>query len=232
MRRTIKLSSVTSLCGVGLLLVACKGGGGTLDEIWNGWDEDHGNLSQRERPLDDRERPSNGSMAADTLPNKKDPSPGFGPGNLVCGGTYECVLTGNSQSCTTVNGQKTCSPPTRITIRVRIKLKEKNGECLIGEATLEPNGVIRGEDGDQVGEWFLRGDQIIIKAGEEAEGTCIPATGPEGLVGIDGLGSEGTGSSGQSGSGGTGSSTSSSSSSSSSGDISIDPGPGQVDGGR
>lgn len=230
MRRTTKLGIVTAVLSVAGL-ISCNGGGGAFSISTDGWDSDHGNISQRERPVGGTADPAtNSAQPTDQLPDKKDNAPvtggGSGGGTFVCAGIYECLLTGRAQSCTTTSdGEQNCTQGQLVSIRVRIALKEEGGACFIGKARLEPNGTLRGDDADEVGTWTRQGTGIYISAGETT-GLCVPSSGPEGLVGDDGKTVSGTGSSSSSSSSST-SSTSSTSSSSGNGNISIDPGTGQ-----
>lgn len=225
MRRTTKLGIVTSVVSIAGV-VACNGGTGAVSISNDGWDSDRGNLSERERPVGGTVDPAtNSAQPSDQLPDSKDNAPvtggGTGGGVFVCAGIYECLLSGRSETCTTTrDGERNCTPGQVVNIRVRIELKESNGVCFIGEARLEPNGTLRGDDADEVGTWTRQGNGIFINAGETS-GLCVPSSGPVGLVGDDGKVVSGTGSSSSS------SSTSSTSSSSGNDDISIDPGTGQ-----
>jgi hypothetical protein len=229
MRATTKLAIVTAVTAV-IGVVSCDGGTGALAYSADGWDSDHGNLSQRERPLGAQDPPSNSEQPTDRLPDTKDDPPvtggGTGGGTFVCAGIFECVLTGSTRTCTTTNdGESNCTQGQTLTFRVRIALNEVNGQCMAGEAVLEPNGTFRGEDDDDVGTWTRQGNGFFIQVGESS-GLCVPSSGPVGLVGADGQTVSGSGSSSTSSSS-TSSSSTSSSSSSGQGDISIDPGTGQ-----
>lgn len=221
MKRTSRLAigtGVTAIVG----LVSCNGGVGGIDPTNGGWDDDKGTLSQRERPFGAQDSPQSSEQPPDRVPDRNDNPPvtggGSGGGTFVCSGIYECVLTGRARTCVTgSDGEQNCSPSQVVTIRVRLPLEEKGGVCFIGEAVLEPNGVILDEDQKAAGTWTRQGNGIYIQAGESS-GSCFPSSGPVGIVGSDGSSREGSGAS---------SSSTSSSSSSSSGDISIDPGTGQ-----
>jgi hypothetical protein len=228
MRRTTKLAilgAATALVGA----VSCNGGpGGLIDPGNEGWDYDHGNLSQRERAPDLDDNATNSQLPVDGLPaNTKDTPPtnggGTGATTFTCSGIYECVLTGRVTNCVSSSGgPETCSQGQTVTVRVKIELQEKNGTCFIGEAVLEPNGTLRGDDADEVGTWTRQGNGIYITAGEST-GFCYPSSGPVGVVDINGQ--TPSGSSGSGSGGGAGSSTGSSSDGN--GDISIDPGTGE-----
>lgn len=240
MRRTSKPAAVASIVFVSGLLFACTGGGGALpDSLIGSWENDKGlrnarelPIGEQEKPLDTREDPP--SRASDSPSNFAGIGGTGGGGTLACSGIVECVLTGVSETCITSNGQTDCKQGGKITFRLRIELKEKNGLCTIGNATLEPDGTFRGDDEDEVGKWSVRGNQLYL-SGDNFEGYCFPSSGPVGLIGDDGKVISGSGSSSSSSSSSTSSSGSPPSSSgagttSSSGDISIDPGP-QGDGG-
>lgn len=214
MRRTTKLGIVTSVVSIAGV-ISCNGGTGAFAISSDGWDSDHGNLSQRERPVGGEDDPAtNSALPSDQLPDKKDNAPvsggGTGGGTFVCAGIYECLLSGRSQTCTTTSdGERNCTPGQLVNIRVRIELKESGGVCFIGEARLEPNGVLRGDDADEVGTWTRQGNGIYITAGETS-GLCVPSSGPVGLVGDDGKTVSGTGSSSSSSSSSTSSTSSTS----------------------
>src|SRR5687767_6189596 len=105
MRRTSHLAIVTVVtASVGV--VSCDGGPGGFAFKHGAWDDDEGNLSQRERPLGAQDPPSNSELPADRVPDTNESPPlrgggGTGGATFVCFGIYECTLSGRSQSCTT-----------------------------------------------------------------------------------------------------------------------------------